>query len=53
MRFALDEAIVSYCSRKVYYFPAFEIANEVSSRIPEICFGNNDGSSRQLGNSII
>ncbi len=53
MRSALDEAIISDSSRKVYYFPAFDIANELSSRIPEIGFGNDDGSARQLDNSII
>ena len=40
-------------SQAAYYFPAFEIANDVCARIPGVGFGNDDSNSRHLDSIVI
>ena len=53
LRAALDEAISGIKATQTYYFPAFEIASDVSARIPKCGYGNDDSNSRHLDTIII
>ncbi len=50
---ALDAALPKLGENKIYYFPAFEIANEVSLRIPMTGFGNDDSCTRHLDKNVV